>query len=152
MDDRIFAAGGDHIPAHWDEFAGQTGINAVLHLRPGRPAAFLGVPPESYLWIGVASETEADLEARWLAGRFVLAGLEGGGRILLHGSEGRHRVRWAYVAHLICAGRPVAVALHAAEIRPWLSPYPTDRWAWEDFARLVEARSAELIAAEAAPR
>ncbi|HEX9681030.1 MAG TPA: hypothetical protein VGA32_06220 [Anaerolineales bacterium] len=147
MDDRIFAAGGDHIPMHWDEFAGQTGVTAVLHLRPGRPAAFLGLPPESFLWIGVASEGEADLETRWLAGRFVLGGLEAGGRVLLHGSQGRHRVRWAYVAHMICAGRPVAAAVHAAEVRPWLSPYPTDRRAWEEFARLVEARSAERVAA-----
>ncbi len=147
MDDRIFAAGGDHIPNHWDEFAGQTGIAAVLHVRPGWPAPFLGAAPERFLWIGVASEAEADLEARWLAGRFVLGCLEEGGRVLLHGSQSRHRARWAYVAHLICAGRPVAAALRAGEVRPWLSPYPTDRQTWEDFARLVEARSAEPAAA-----
>jgi len=147
VDDRIFAAGGDHIPMHWDEFAGQTGVTAVLHLRPDQPAAFLGVPPESFLWIGVGSEGEADLETRWLAGRFVLGGLEAGGRVLLHGSQGRHRVRWAYVAQLICAGRPVVAAVHAAEVRPWLSPYPTDRQVWENFAQLVEARSAERVAA-----
>lgn len=146
VDDRIFAAGGDHIPTHWDEFAGQTGIAAVLHVRPGRPAAFVGSPPERFLWIGVASEDEADLEARWLAGRFVLSCLDGGGRVVLHGSQSRHRVRWAYVAYLICAGRPVAAALHAGEVRPWLAPYPTDRESWEDFARYVESRSAEPAA------
>lgn len=145
MDDRIFAAGGDHIPNHWDDFAGQTGIAAVLHVRPGRPAPFVGLPPERFLWIGLASEGEADLETRWLAGRFVTGCLEEGARVLLHGSESRHLVRWAYVAHLICSGRTVPAALHAGETRPWLAPYPTDRRAWESFAGLVESRSAAAV-------
>jgi hypothetical protein len=40
VEDRIYAAGGDHIPDTWGEFSGQAKITAVVHLHPGGRAFF----------------------------------------------------------------------------------------------------------------
>ncbi len=140
--DCIYAGGGAHIPDHWDDFAGQTGITAVVHLSPGRPTCFQGGPPRAFLWLSVADEAEAGGEERWLVGRFVDGALGEGRRVLLHSSLGRHRARWAFVAYRIYAGRSAASALREAAERPWLTPYVTDAAAWEAFADEVRARRA----------
>ncbi len=140
VDERIYAGGGAHIPATWGAFARQTGISAVLHLNPARPEPFLGPPPQAFLWLDLADESQAGLDERWLAGRFLAAGIESGLRVLIHSGLGRHRVRWAYVAYRICVGRPVAAALRQAAQKPWLSPYRTDAAAWEAFARWARER------------
>lgn len=150
VDDQLFAAGGDHIPATWGEFADQTGVSAVVHLRPERPAAFLGPPPRAFLWLAVADEAEADLETRWLAARFVFDRVLRGESVLLHSSLGRHRTRWVYVAYSLMAGRRLETALRRAAEPPWLAPYPTDRDRWRAFADLVRARREQLAAPGAA--
>jgi hypothetical protein len=137
--DQIYAAGGDHIPATWAEFADQTGVTAVLHLAPGRAARFAGPPPEVFLWLDVEDETQVGLDERHLAGCFTLDCLTAGRRVLLHSSSGRHRTRWAYVAYCIYAGRSVRAALRQAAERPWLSPYHTDAETWQAFADVVRA-------------
>lgn len=137
VEDRIYAAGGEHIPQTWAEFAHQTGIAAVLHLRPGAPASFQGPPPEAYLWLGLEDETEAGLAERWLAAAFVRDSLGAGRKVLIHSSLGRHRTRWIFVAWAIVDGRSTQTALRLAAARPWLSPYPTQPEAWEAFAREV---------------
>lgn len=143
---QIYAAGGGHIPRTWNDFAGQTGVTAVLHLRPTRPAAFCGQPPLAFLWLNVAEEGSADLETRWLAGQFLLSCVRLGQRVLLHSSIGRHRTRWAFVAYGICAGRSVQAALRSAAKRPWLSPYPTDEALWLSFADMVRERQKAAVA------
>ncbi len=141
VDDRVYAAGGSHVPATWETFARQTGITAVLHLRPGSPEAFVGPAPAAFLWLDVSDEAQAGLELRLQAGRFVQQRVAAGDRVLLHGSLGRHRVRWAFVAYRLCTGQSLKAALRAAEQRPWLAPYHTDLPAWEAFAAyLMEAR------------
>jgi hypothetical protein len=135
--DGIYAAGGAHVPATWAEFSDQTGISAVLHLCPGRPAAFLGPAPERFLWLPIEDEDRADSEDRLLAGWFIASSRESGLRVLLHSSLGRHRTRWAYVAYEICAGSRLRGVLRRAASRPWLAPYHTDEAAWEAFADLV---------------
>jgi hypothetical protein len=140
--DRIYAGGGAYIPDHWDDFAEQTGISAVVHLAPRGPAIFRGRPPLAFLWLSVAEETEAGAEERWLVGRFVDVALQQGRKVLLHSSLGRHRARWAYVAYRIVAGRSASAALREAAERPWLTPYPTDPSTWEAFAGEVRARRA----------
>jgi hypothetical protein len=140
--DRIYAGGGAHIPDHWDEFAEQTGISAIVHLAPGRPATFRGRPPLAFLWLDLADETEAGPEERWLVGRFIDDCLEQGRKVLLHSSLGRHRARWAFVAYRILAGRTAPAALREAAERPWLTPYRTDPSVWEEFAGEVRARRA----------
>lgn len=122
----------------------------MLHLQPQRPAVFLGGVPTSLLWLGIGSEAEADTAARWAAGRFVLECLEQGQSVLLHSGEGRHRVRWAYVAYLICSGKPTAAALRAAESPPWLAPYHTMASGWDSFAGFVRSR-AESVATPLSP-
>ncbi|MEX0787490.1 MAG: hypothetical protein WD906_01975 [Anaerolineales bacterium] len=146
VDARIFAAGGEHIPEHWDEFAGQTGIEAVLHLHPGRPSAFVGGPPTSFLWLDISSEADADMGACWAAGQFVLTSLERGQRVLLHSTQGRHRVRWAFVAFLICSGKTAPAALRTAGALPWLGPYRTRTAAWDQFADFVRTQAEPAVA------
>lgn len=141
--DQLYAAGGDHIPSTWDDFAQQTGVTAVLHLRPSMPQVFRGGPPQAFLWLDVADEDRANLEIRWLAGEFLRACLERGMRVLLHSSLGRHRTRWAYVAYCIRVGQKPEVVLRRAAERPWLAPYHTDVDQWEAFAALARGRVAE---------
>lgn len=137
VEDRIYAAGGDHIPGTWGEFARQTGITAVVHLRPGGPDVFRGPVPDAYLWLGIADEGEAAPADRWLAGRFVAECVHAGHKVLLHSSLGRHRTRWVYVSWAIVEGRSAQAALRQAAAKPWLSPYHTSCEAWDDFAREV---------------
>jgi len=139
VQDGIFAAGGDALPRGWEDFAAQTGITAVLHLRPATPAPFLGRPPEAYLWLSVDDERQAGLDERWLAGRFIQACLAEGRRVLMHAARGRHRTRWVYVAYRICAGSTPRAAVRRAGQPPWLAPYSSDRDQWEAFG--LEARS-----------
>jgi len=140
VQDGIFAAGGESLAQGWEDFAAQTGITAVLHLRPVAPTPFLGRAPAAYLWLGVDDEDEAGVEVRWLAGSFIDACLAEGRRVLLHASRGRHRTRWAYVAYRICAGSTPVAALQRAARPPWMAPYHTDRERWTVFAQDVRAR------------
>lgn len=140
VEERIYAGGGEHIPATWASFADQTGITAVLHLRPGEPEVFRGGAPSAFLWLNIEDESQAGLEERWMAGQFIAWCLEQGQKVLLHSSLGRHRTRWAFVAYRLCSGRPLRAALREAAERPWLNPYPTDRSTWEAFAQAVRAR------------
>jgi hypothetical protein len=134
VQDGIFAAGGEVLPGGWEDFAAQSGITAVLHLRPASPTPFLGRPPAAYLWLAVDDEGEAGVDERWLAGTFIEACLAEGRRVLLHATRGRHRTRWAYVAYRICAGSTPRRALRRAAQPPWMAPYSTDRDQWEAFA------------------
>jgi len=134
VDDRVYAAGGSHLPVHWHEFSRQTGIRVVLHLRPQAPEPFRGPAPMGWLWMDIADEALAGPEARLQAGRFVQGWVAAGEPVLLHSSLGLHRVRWAYVAYRICNGQTARAALRSAEQRPWQAPYHTDRLAWEAFA------------------
>ncbi len=131
--ERIFAAGGSHIPATWDAFADQTGISAILHLAPDRPQAFQTHPPASFLWLDLADESLAGDSERLLAGRFIQHALDQGQLVLIHSSLGRHRTRWTYVAYRLLSGRPLDKVLRQAAEPPWLAPYHTDRTAWERF-------------------
>ena len=140
VDDGIFAGGGEHLPESWEDFARQTGIRAVLHLRPGTPAAFRGLPAERFLWMTVADEREASVPERLLAGAFVETCLRDGYKVLLHSSLGRHRTRWAYVAYRILGGAEAQAAVRRAERPPWLGPYATDMAAWEAYAVVVGSR------------
>jgi len=140
VDDKIFAAGGEHVPRTWGDFSGQTGIRAVLHLSPGRPACFEHPAPAAFLWLAVADEMELDLEDRILAGRYIWDCVQSGWKVLLHSSLGLHRVRWAYVAYRIVAGHSLKATLRQVEKRPWLSPYKTDLQAWEAFWRETRRR------------
>ncbi len=134
VDEGIFAGGGEQLPASWAGFAEQTGITAVVHLRPGRPAVFHGPMPERFLWLAVADETEAPGPDRLLAGEFVAGCLSEGRKVLLHSSLGRHRTRWVYVAYRILRGSSPQAAVRRASRQPWMSPYATDVTAWEAFA------------------
>jgi protein-tyrosine phosphatase len=149
VEDRIYAAGGDHIPDTWGEFAEQTGITAVVHLRPGAPAVFRGPMPEACLWLGIADESEAAPDDRWLAGRFVVECLRAGQKVLLHSSLGRHRTRWVYVSWAIVEGRSAQAALRQAGGKPWLSPYHTSPETWDDFAREVRRGRQSALAGQA---
>ncbi len=137
VQDGIYAAGGEYLPSTWAEFSDQTGIRAVLHLSPGRPAVFRGPAPEGFLWLPIEDEEQASSDDRLLAGRFIASCRERGLRVLLHSSLGRHRTRWAYVAYEICAGSRLRTVLHRAASRPWLAPYHTDEAAWEAFVHLA---------------
>lgn len=139
--DHIFAAGGDHIPATWEEFAYQTGVSAVLHLNTSKPSKFLGPPPEVFLWLDVADESQAGLDDRHLAARFLGDCLNAGHRVLLHSSFGRHRTRWAFVSYSIAEGRSVHTALRIAAERPWLAPYHTEVESWHVFASTLQANN-----------
>ena len=135
--DKIYAAGGEQLPSSWASFANQTGISAVLHLRPDSPASFQGPVPESFLWLDLEEESQAGIEERYLAALFIAANLEAGRSLLLHSSLRRHRVRWAYVAFRIWSGRSVRSSLREAQEKPWLAPYHTDEKTWNDFKEFV---------------
>ncbi len=135
--DRIFAAGGEHIPNTWREFSEQTGVTAVLHMRPDRPAIFLGPPPEFFLWLDLEHEDQVGLAERQMAGSYLDQMLVQGCRVLIHSSLGRHRTRWAFVAYCIHAGQSARAALRRAAERPWLSPYHTDEDAWQAYADMM---------------
>lgn len=143
VEERIYAAGGEHIPRTWGDFAGQTGITAVVHLQPDRPAAFLGPVPEAYLWLGLEDESQASMADRWLAARFVGDNLRAGRKLLLHSSLGRHRTRWVFVAWAILDGRSALAAVRRAGDRPWMSPYHTHPETWDAFAREVRRMGRE---------
>jgi hypothetical protein len=140
VEEGIFAAGGNFLPEHWGEFAAQTGLTAILHLRPGSPARFEGPTPAAFLWLPLESEDEAGTAERWLAGSFVAAQRAEGRRVLLHSSVGLHRSRWTFVAYRILGGATARAAVRQAEVVPWQSPYHTDLAAWEEFARQVRER------------
>lgn len=137
--DRIFAAGGSHIPATWEQFSSQTRVSAVVHLNPDAAQRFAGPPPEAFLWLAVDSESDADLESRRLAGRFVQQQLAQGRNVLLHCGAGRHRTRWVFVAYLLLEGSSWRAALRQAEQTPWLAPYHTDRALWRSFVDWLES-------------
>jgi hypothetical protein len=141
--DQIYAAGGEHIPQHWEMFHDQTGINAIVHLRPRKPAAFLGPMPSAFLWLDVEEESGAALEDRWLVGRFIDTYVRVGERILLHSSLTRHRVRWVFVAYRIYSGSSVTSTLREVAEKPWMDPYPTEEATWRAFRTLVESRQAD---------
>lgn len=144
--DRIFAAGGDHISETWSDFSDQTGIQAIFHQSLGRPSHFDGPAPQAFLWLDLEDESQAGIEQRRLAGRFIKTCLEQGQLVLLHSPLGRHRTRWAYVAFLILTGVTVRTALRRAAEQPWLSPYHTDRTIWQAFAvSLREDESQETL-------
>jgi hypothetical protein len=144
VQDGIFAGGGEALPEGWADFAAQTGITAILHLRPGAPANFRGPTPHSFLWLPVSTEGQADVADRLLAGAFVASCMARGERVLLHASLGRHRTRWAFVAYRIWSGALPHAALRQASQPPWLSPYATDEAAWENLARAVRGHRQEL--------
>lgn len=131
--EHIFAGGGDHIPATWEHFSRQIGIQAVVHLSSAEPMSFQGGWPASFLWLDIEEEHEAGFAARALCGRFVQSALAGGENVLLHSGHGRHRTRWIYVSYLICSGRQLRSALRLAEEKPWQAPYHTDHQAWVEF-------------------
>ena len=139
VEERIFAAGGGHIPADWAGFADSTGVSAILHLSAEGPQAFLGPPPRRFLWLLVEDEKEAELDDRWLVAEFIQTSLEAGERVLLHSAKGRHRTRWAYVAYGLYAGRKLSRVLREAAEKPWLAPYHTDRGMWTAFQERVRA-------------
>ena len=149
VEDRIYAAGGEHIPLTWGEFAEQTGITAVVHLRPGGPATFRGPVPDACLWLGIAEEGEAAPADRWLVGRFVAECLHAGQKVLLHSSLGRHRTRWVYVAWAIVEGHSAQAALRQAGAKPWLAPYHTSPDALDAFAREVRRGRRSALAGQA---
>jgi hypothetical protein len=131
--DGIYAAGGEHIPKTWNAFSQQTGIHAVLHLSPNRPQLFQGSTPTHFLWLDVDDEISADLQTRRLAGEYILTCQKDGYSVLLHSAQGRHRVRWAFVAHQLCTGRKLKTVLREAAEKPWLAPYHTDQALWQAF-------------------
>jgi len=137
VQDGIFAGGGEALPEGWADFAAQTGITAILHLRADAPAVFRGPSPASFLWLAIAAEDQAGLPDRLLAGAFVAACREKGQRVLLHASPGRHRTRWAFVAYRVWSGAVPAAAVQQAAQAPWLAPYATDEAAWETMAEAV---------------
>jgi hypothetical protein len=94
--------------------------------------------------LAIASENEAGLTDRLLAGAFVAACVERGQRLLLHASPGRHRTRWAFVAYRIWSGVAPGAALRQAAQAPWLAPYATDEAAWERMAEAVRRRRREV--------
>ncbi len=134
----IYAGGGDHIPETWAQFADQTRISAILHLRPGKAARFDGPLPAEFLWLNIDDETGAGMDDLWLAGRFLHDCLEAGQKVLIHSSLGRHRTRWAYVAYGIYSGRAANSVLRQAAQSPWLSPYHTDTARWQAFQQAVK--------------
>lgn len=139
--ERIFAAGGSHIPRTWSDFADQTRVTAVLHLNPAAPQSFLGPTPQAFLWLAIEEEEHADMQTRWLAGRFVQRQLRQGRAVLLHCGAGRHRTRWVFVAYLLLQGHGWRAALRQVEKPPWLAPYHSDRESWREFAAWLEAEA-----------
>jgi hypothetical protein len=142
VEDGIYAAGGEHLPAAWSDFADQTGITAIIHMRPGKPAPFQGPLPGAFLWLALENECQADLAARQLAAEFINLALAEKRRLLLHSSLGRHRTRWAFVAYQLKLGKPLPAVLQQAGERPWMGPYRTDQAEWEIFAAGTAGRTA----------
>ncbi len=138
----IFAAGGDHIPHTWREFAQQTGIRAIVHLAEGRPARFDG-ELERFLWLKVERESEADIPTRELAAEFVRSCRASGLAVLLHCGSGRHRTRWVYVAYRLRTGSSLEGVLRAAAEKPWMGPYHTDSGLWQTFRTHLQTRVKE---------
>jgi hypothetical protein len=93
------------------------------------------------LWLDVATEEQAGLPDRFVAAAFIATCLQEGRRLLLHASPGRHRTRWAFVAHQIWAGAAPKTAIRAAERPPWMSPYATNPDRWQEFAALASTRN-----------
>ncbi len=133
----IYAAGGEHIPRTWAAFSQQTSIRSILHLASGHPQRFEGATPSQFLWLDIDDESQADLQTRRLAGEYILRCRESGQAILLHSAQGRHRVRWAFVAHQLCSGRKLKTVLREAAEKPWLSPYYTDIDKWQTFYDVI---------------
>lgn len=152
VQDGIYAAGGESLPARWADFTAQTGISAILHLRPRAPARFEGSPPGFFLWLNIDDETDAAYADRLLAASFVQDCLSGGRRVVLHASAGRHRTRWCYVAYKILDGSAPEAAMRRVARSPWMAPYRTDEAAWCEFARQValDRSPAEPISARGA--
>ena len=141
VDDQIFVAGGTHIPATWAEFTDLTGIRAVFHIGVDRPALFRGPAAESFLWMNVSKESDAGMEHRLLAGRYIHTVVSSGQKVLLHSCMGRHRTRWAYVSFCLYRGRKLKTVLKEVAERPWLSPYHTDEADWETYIALLAKTS-----------
>jgi hypothetical protein len=139
VEDGVYAAGGEHIPATWGAFADQTGVTAVLHLSSSGPTPFLGIPPARFLWLDLELEEQADSKVRRLAGKFVRDSRAQGRRVLLHCTGGRHRTRWVYVAYRLCRGHGLKGVLRDAAQKPWLAPYHTDREAWIAFRNYLKS-------------
>lgn len=142
--ERIFAAGGSHIPRTWPSFADQTGIDAVLHLNPDQPDAFAGGPPAGFLWLDVVDEDGADAPTRLLAGRFANWQVDRGGSLLIHSSLGLHRTRWVFMSFLLCRGRSLKSAMRQVQEPPWLAPYHTDDDAWRSFVDWMESLPVDI--------
>ncbi|MCJ7823359.1 MAG: hypothetical protein MUP44_00510 [Anaerolineales bacterium] len=139
VEENIFAAGGQHIPAVWADFADSTGIGAILHLSNGGPELFLGPPPRRFLWLRIEEEKLAGMDDRWLAAAFIKTAVDAGEKVLLHSSLGHHRTRWAYVAYRLYVGRRLSQVLREAAEKPWLAPYHTNRDIWRAFQERVKA-------------
>ena len=138
VNESIFAAGGEHIPNTWREFAELTGITAIVHLAQGKPSQFEGPEPARFLWLEAIEEAQADFQMRFEAGKFVRECILDGQKILLHCPISRHRTRWVYVAYGLVGGRKLAPVLREAAERPWLSPYHTDEAKWEEFVTWIK--------------
>jgi len=139
VEESIFAAGGQHIPATWADFSDSTSISAVLHLSSGQPQLFLGPPPRRFLWLRIEDEKLAGIEERKLAAEFITVSLSAGEKVLLHSAQGRHRTRWVYVAYSLYVGRRLSRVLREAAEKPWLAPYHTDQETWSAFQEFVKA-------------
>jgi hypothetical protein len=139
--DGIYAAGWQHIPNTWGAFSEQTGIRAVFHLSRDRPQTFNGPIPAAFLWLSIEDESEADNNLRALAGEYIHSCREAGLSVLLHSASGRHRVRWAFVAHQLWIGRKLETVLRQAAEKPWLAPYHTDENLWRSFYEREKERS-----------
>lgn len=131
--ERIFAGGGELIPATWDQFSREMNIQAVIHLSKPAPMSFIGRLPNRFLWLDVDKETETDFQARALCGRFVHEALLDGHGVLIHSAHGRHRTRWIYVSYQLYIGRQLRAALRLSEEKPWQAPYHTSRSQWAEF-------------------
>lgn len=134
--DRIYAAGGEHIPETWGSFVDQTGISAVVQMGSEK-IDFCQPPPRALLWLKIEHERDAGIDECWLAARFIDRCLEEGRKVLLHCNSGRHRVRWLLVSYMIYSGRGVRGTLRRVADPPWLSPYKTNRELWEEFFQQV---------------
>lgn len=112
-----------------------------MTLSEAKPAVFQGQPPEQLLWLDIVDESEAKTADRELAGRFLFECVDSGRLVLLHSIHSRHRTRWAYVSFLMYEGASLRAALRQAAEAPWLSPYETDKRAWEKFDQMLRPAS-----------
>jgi len=138
VNESIFAAGGEHIPKTWGEFAEMTGITAIIHLAQGTPSRFEGPEPPRFLWLQATEEEQANLQMRFQAGMFVQECIQEGRKTLLHCTISRHRTRWVYVAYGLVDGRKLSTVLREAAERPWLAPYRTDEAKWQEFVTWLQ--------------